>query len=107
MLLVGAAFFGCAIDTTCLSEKDCPCEIECSEGQECSLHRVEISGKFMATQVCTMKNNLSCYSDKDCDLYEGICVNGFCEEHECETLCQSDEFCTFYTDNNEYTCTER
>jgi hypothetical protein len=48
-------FMGCVIDTSCLTERDCPCEIECAEGYECKLHKVLLKNESTITRVCVMK----------------------------------------------------
>ena len=107
-------FMGCVIDTTCLAERDCPCELECSEGHECKLHRILLENEVRIDRVCVMKNNMTCQTSEDC-LVEATCINGLCEEKECELcegnkcyiLCKTDQICTVYPDNEEVTCTAR
>lgn len=107
-------FMGCVIDTSCLSARDCPCDLECSEGHECKLHKIWLNNDPKVSRVCVMKNDITCQTSEDC-LVEATCINGFCEEVECEfcdgekchTNCKTDQACTVYPDTEEFTCTSR
>lgn len=99
--------------TLCVANEDCPCELECAENYTCVQH-VSADESTSVVDVCVLKNDLTCENNTECPI-EAVCLDGFCEEKQCQTcqqdkcyvLCGLDEACTIYPDNNEAQCSDR